>query len=204
MEHNRDKFFNQKGVSLVELLVVISIIVVISTLAIMSLGSSKNQLGRQTVARELKVAFERARFDSVKRRAQDSSVQAKVVVAGNSFTLKTDINQNGTLEAGEDRVNTSWNSSISIRGEDGSPIASPITVSFNKRGEITTTGGTAFLVCNGDCSTTRTVSNSNLVIVTTTGTVNILPGGTTVPTFAPPSVTTVPSNANIQSTVTIN
>ncbi len=204
MEHNHDKFFNQKGFSLVELLVVISIIVIISTLAIMRISSPKIQLERQTVARELKVAFERARFDSVKRRALDSDKQAKVVVTANSFRLRTDINQNGTLETSEERVNTSWNAGVTIRGADGSPIASPITVSFDKRGEITATGGTAFLVCNGDCSTTRTVSNSNLVIVTTTGTVNILPGGTTALTFAPPSVTTVPSNANIQSMVTIN
>ncbi len=210
MEHNRDKFSNEKGLSLVELLMVISIIVIISTLAIMSLGSSKDQMIRQTVARELKVAFERARFDSVKRRAPkddllDIDEQANVVVTENSFTLKTDINQNGTLEAAEDRVNTSWNSIISIRDESGAPLTSPITVAFDKRGEITTTGGTAaFLVCNGDCSTTRNVNNSNLVIVTMTGTVNILPGGATAPTFAAPGVTSVPSNANIQSMVTIN
>ncbi len=204
MEHNSDKFFNQKGVTLMEMLIVILIIMILSTFAIMNISSPKIQLERQTVARELKVAFERARFDSVKRRAQ-SGVQANVVVEGNSFTLKTDINQTGTLEPSEDRVNTSWKPGISIRDEDGAPIAAPITVTFDKRGEATAAPGAAnFLVCNGDCSATPTVSNSNLVIVTTTGTVNILPGGAEVPDFANPSVTTVPSNANIRSMVTTN
>ncbi len=207
MKQKGDKFFNQNGVTLVELLIVILLIIIVSTIAIMNMGSSKIQFERQTVARELKIAFERARFDSVKRRADGNtgSPMANVIVEGNSFTLKTDINQNGTLEAGEDRVNTSWKPGISIRDEDGAPIAAPITVTFDKRGEVTATGGTAnFLVCNGDCSATPTVSNSNLVIVTTTGTVNILPGGATVPTFANPGVAPVPSNANIRSIVTIN
>ena len=203
MEDNREDFFNQKGVTLVELLAVISIIVIVSTIAFMSFGSSKKQLSRQNVARELKVAFERARFDSVKRRAQSGN-QASVVVEGNSFTLKTDVDQNGTIEAGEERVNTSWNSDISILSQNGSASTPTITVAFNKRGETDTTGGTAvFLVCNGDCRTPNS-SNSNLVLVTATGTVNILPGGTTTPTFAAPSVTPVPHSANIRAETRIN
>ena len=202
MEDNREDFFNQKGVTLVELLAVISIIVIVSTIAFMSFGSSKKQLSRQNVARELKVAFERARFDSVKRRAQSGN-QASVVVEGNSFTLKTDVDQNGTIEAGEERVNTSWNSDISILSQNGSASTPTTTVEFNKRGETVTTGTAVFLVCNGVCST-PTASNSNLVLVTATGTVNILPGGTTTPTFAAPSVTSVPNNANIRAETKIN
>ncbi len=203
MKGNRNKFFNQRGVTLVELLIVLVVIVIISTIAVMNMGSSKIQFERQTVARELKVAFERARFDSVKRRAQNSE-QANVVVEENSFTLKTDINQNGTLEASEDRVNTSWNPGISICDTAGVGLSSSVTVKFDKRGEVTTTGEPAvFLVCNGDC-TTPNASNSNLVVVTATGTVNILPGGATVPTFATPNVTPVPTNANIRPIVSIN
>ena len=198
MKQKDDKFFNQKGVTLVELMVVILLIVILSTIAIMNMSSSKIQFERQTVARELKVAFERARFDSVKRRAI-SSQQANVVVTENSFTLKTDINQNSTIETSEDRVNSSWNPGISIRNTSGAAaLSSAVTVAFNKRGESNPTGGSAFLVCNGDC-TTPNVSNSNLVVVTATGTVNILSGGATVPTFSIPSVTTVNTNANIRS-----
>ncbi len=203
MKHNRDKFFNQKGVSLVEMLAVISIIIILSTIAVMRLGSSKAQLERQNVARELKVAFERARFDSVKRRAQTGSL-ANAVVGTNSFTMKTDINGNGTIETAENRVNTSWNSVISIRNQNGTALSADVTVAFNKRGETVLYGAPAvFLVCNGDCSTPA-VNNSNLVVVTATGTVNILPGGATIPTFAAPGVTSVNTNTGIRSIVTIN
>jgi Tfp pilus assembly protein FimT len=56
-------------------MVVILVLAIVSTIAIMNMGSSKIQLERQTVARELKVAFERARFDSVKRRAASAQQQ---------------------------------------------------------------------------------------------------------------------------------
>jgi len=196
MKQRSDKFLDQTGVTLVELLIVILLLVIVSTIAIMNMGSSKIQFERQTVARELKVAFERARFDSVKRRAQ-SGVQANVVVEGNSFTLKTDINQNGTIEASEDRVNSSWNPGIAIRNTSGAALPAT-TVAFNNRGETITTGGAAtFLVCNGNCSA-PSASNSNLVVVTATGTVNILSGDATVPTFVAPSVTPVPTGADIR------
>ncbi len=202
MEDNRNKFFNQRGVTLVELLVIVLIIIVVSTIALVSFGSSKKQLSRQNVARELKVAFERARFDSVKRRAQVGN-HANVVVTANSFTLKTDIDQDGTIEPGEERVNSSWNSDISILSQDGSASTPTTTVEFNKRGETVTTGTAVFLVCNGVCST-PTSSNSNLVLVTATGTVNILPGGATAPTFVAPGVTNVNSSSGIRSETTVN
>jgi prepilin-type N-terminal cleavage/methylation domain-containing protein len=208
MKYNRRESITESGVSLIELLVVISIIGIISTIAIVSFGSATSITRRQTVARELKVAFERARFDSVKRRAQDSAEQAKVEINQNSFKLTTDVNQNGVLETNEIRTNTSWNTSISIRSQNGATLTSPpITILFNKRGEpVTSAGATAtavFLVCNGTCSTLNS-SNSNLVLVTPTGTVNILPGGTSIPTFAAPGVTSIPTGTDILPETKIN
>jgi prepilin-type N-terminal cleavage/methylation domain-containing protein len=180
MKQKDDKFFNQKGVTLVELMVVILLIVILSTIAIMNMSSSKIQFERQTVARELKVAFERARFDSVKRRADGNtdSPMASVVVAGNSFTLKTDINQNGTIETSEDRVNSSWNPGISIRNTSGAAALRKRNVALIIAANQIQRVEQHFLVCNGDC-TTPSASNSNLVVVTATGTVNILSGGAT-------------------------
>jgi prepilin-type N-terminal cleavage/methylation domain-containing protein len=200
MKDFEQKLRNQRGVSLVELLIVIALIVVVSTLALMQFRTPSIQLKRQNVAQELKSAFERARFDSVKRRATGSA-QASVVVAPNSFTLKTDIDRDGNIETDEDRVNTSWDAAISIRQQSG-PISPSVTVTFNQRGEITSTGDTAFLVCNGNCSTS-TSGNSSLVIVTATGTVNLLPGGNAVPTFSPPSVSNVSTVANINPNVSL-
>jgi prepilin-type N-terminal cleavage/methylation domain-containing protein len=201
---------SENGFSLTEMIIVILIIAVISTIALMNIGSSKKQLGRQNVARELKSAFERARFDSVKRRATTSpDNRANVVISANSFTLNTDADQDGTIESGEESVNNAWMSDVSIKAITFSPttvtaITSPVTIYFDKRGEVTTSSGSAvFLVCNGDCST-PSVSNSNLILVTQTGTVNILSGGQTVPTFSTPVVNTISNSANINPDVTIN
>ncbi len=184
---NIGKKKSQAGVSYVELLVVITILVIVSTIALMNIGSAKKQLGRQNVARELKSAFERARFDSVKRRTVSAN-KANVVVTATSFTLNTDVNQNGTIEGGEARVNSTWMADVSICATNGVPLTSGVTISFDNRGEISSTGATTFLVCNGVC-TTPTASNSNKILVTATGTVNLLPGNAAIPTFSPPAIT---------------
>src|SRR4029079_12806544 len=81
---------DESGVTLIELLVVIVIIVIVCAIALMQRGSADAQFKRQNVARELKVAFERARFDSVKRRAQASpEARVTVVVDTSSYALTT-------------------------------------------------------------------------------------------------------------------
>ncbi|HEY2867651.1 MAG TPA: prepilin-type N-terminal cleavage/methylation domain-containing protein, partial [Pyrinomonadaceae bacterium] len=90
---------NQSGVSYVELLVVIAIIAVVATLALMSFGSSREKLKLQNAANGLKIAFERARFDSVKRRPENLDTFSRVDISGsptegNQYTLRTFIDPN--------------------------------------------------------------------------------------------------------------
>src|SRR5688572_33143247 len=118
----------QDGTTVVEVLVVVIIIAVIAAFAIMQKGSANEQFQRQGLARELKVAFERARFDSVKRRADTSSIQAKVVVNAMSFTLTTDRNQDGVLDTSDDQASNISGLNIVIAGDGG--ITLPVTVSF--------------------------------------------------------------------------
>lgn len=212
MKSKTNIFQNQKGVSLVELLVVIMIITIISTIALMQFGSSKNQFRRQNVAQELKTAFERARFDSVKRRAEIVSGvdnRAKVTVNTNSFTLTVDKNGNGTIEAADDLVNNFGTQNVTITNTAGNGIF-PVTVFYDKRGEVTATNNAGipinpiFIVCNGACtSATANSSNSNIVLVTPTGTVNLLAGGSAIPVFPTPAVTSVPAATNIKRDVTL-
>jgi prepilin-type N-terminal cleavage/methylation domain-containing protein len=207
---NSEKAQNQYGVTLVELLSVIAIIAIISTIALMQFGSSKQQFKRQNVAQELKTAFERARFDSVKRRADNTSIQAKVTVDANTFTLITDANQNGvTTDSGDSQVTDFSGQGISIT----STLALPVTVYFNKRGEVTDSAGVSmspsFLVCNPSCTISGNSSNANssnasLVLVTPTGTVNLLAGGSAIPSFAAPSpISNVATNCQIRNDVII-
>lgn len=205
MKSKTNIFQNQKGVSLVELLVVIMIITILSTIALMQFGSSKDQFRRQNVAQELKTAFERARFDSVKRRAV-SPHEAKVTVNTNSFTLTVDKNGNGTIEQpDDDSVNNFGSQNVTITDTAGITMTSPVTVFYNKRGEVTDNAGIPvnpiFIVCNGTCTPTPNSSNSNIVLVTPTGTVNLLAGGSAIPTFAAPLITNPTPSINVDVVV---
>jgi prepilin-type N-terminal cleavage/methylation domain-containing protein len=187
----------QAGVSLVETLVVIVIISIVAALALMQRGSANEQLRRQNVARELKVAFERARFDSVKRHPVSGGpiLPSYVTVTPSSYTLRTYNNgvandQVATLPAG-----------IAIERYDGTPLTS-FDVIFNMRGETGTSPPPQFYVCN-DVPCSHTNARANLVIVTPTGTVNLLPGGGTLPVFGNPVVTNVAGTANINPDVIV-
>lgn len=207
----RENYKLQSGVTLVELLIVIVVIGIVSSIAMMQLRTPKNQLSRQNVARELKVAFERARFDSVKRRVATNAEMAKVTVSATAFTLTTDVNLNGTLESSDDSINNFSNQDVTITNTTGNAMVFPVTITYNKRGEPiakdanNVTVSPIFLICNGTCnSNNATSSNANIVLVTATGTVNLLPGNGAVPTFATPNVTTVPGNANISNLAVVN
>jgi prepilin-type N-terminal cleavage/methylation domain-containing protein len=194
---NDHNFHAQSGLSLVELLVVIVIIVILATFALMQRGSANEQFQRQNVSRELKVAFERARFDSVKRRAECAN-RAKVIVDTNSFTLWTDTDLDGTPESGES-ITTTAPANIVISHHSG--VSLPVTLYFNKRGDIDprdasdTVIDPAFYACNNSCAVPAN-DNANLILVTQTGTVNLLSGTATIPSFGVSGGTAV--NASIE------
>jgi prepilin-type N-terminal cleavage/methylation domain-containing protein len=193
--------------TLLELLIVIAIIGILSAFAVMRFNFTTIQFERQENTRLLKAAFERARFDSVKRRAENINTWASVAVTSNSFTLTIDQNMNGVMTDANDSIVTSFaGQNITITGMNSLSI--PVTVYFNQRGEVVNNSGTtispAFLVCNGTCSSDNdTSSNANIILVTPTGTVNMLPGGSNIPNFTPPGVTSVPANSHINTDVTV-
>ena len=192
---DRNNRKNERGVSFVELLVVIVIISVISAIALLQRGSADAQFKRQNAARELKVAFERARFDSVKRRAVGGSApQASVTVTPTSYTLRTYNNDVNGVVVANDQV-MSLPTGIVIARYDGVTLTS-FAVSFNMRGETAASPAPRFYVCNTSCSS-PTNANSNIVLVTSTGTVNLLAGGTGLPSFGIPSVNTIPTDTGV-------
>lgn len=188
----------QSGFSLVELLVVITIIAIVASLAMMQRGNANEQFQRQNAAREIKVALERARFDSVKRRADGAAVPfAYVTIQATQFILVTDVNQDGDVTDTGDSVATPFPPNITITPRSG--LSLPLTVSYNRRGEPDLTD-INMLVCNDTCDyTSDTTANANLLVVTATGTVEMLPGGTSPATFPTPTVTTVPANTAVRS-----
>lgn len=195
---------NDAGFSLVELLVVIGIICVLSAVAVMQLTTSNERFIRQNAARELKAAFERARFDSVKRRPVSTTGFANVSLTTSSFTLTTDRNLNGTLETADGLLRDLSGTSVVIAVSGGTAL--PYSVYFNQRGETVNNSGASispvFLVCSGSCSS-PTSANANIVLVTPTGTVNLLPGDAAIPTFPTPNVTSVPVSSDVSKVVSI-
>jgi type II secretory pathway pseudopilin PulG len=205
MEDKRRQISDERGFSITEAIIVIVIIIILSSVALMQFGGTNSadaQFKRQNVARELKVALERARFDSVKRHAEGAG-PASVVVNSGSYTLTTDLNQDGTFQSQESQVTTFSGQGITISGYNS--ISLPVTVTFNKRGEASTNGDVnpVFVVCNGTCPQTPSSSNANIVLVTPTGTVNLLAGGSTPPTFSAPNVSNIATSTGVSNIVSV-
>jgi prepilin-type N-terminal cleavage/methylation domain-containing protein len=183
------KLNSQSGVSLVELLVVIIVIAIVASMALLQRGSAQAQFQRQNISRELKTAFERARFDSVKRRAECPAAQAKVTVYVDHFILTTYQIQSGTLTA----VNETNNFSGSVISTNGNTTPE-VVVSFDQRGEVSATRSASaiapvFNICNGTTCSGAGVSTADTVLISRTGTVNLLAGLASGPSFGAPGGT---------------
>ena len=195
MRNTHESNSHQSGVTVVELLVVIVIIAVLAAFALMQRGAANEQLTRQNAAQQLKTAFERARFDSVKRRAVASDELARVTVTPTSFTLRTYSNDVNGVSVALDQATTlppgiviaHFSNLVTLTSQD---------VTFDMRGETPASPLPQFLVCNFSCGSADN-TNSNIVIVTATGTVNLLAGGSTLPTFGVPTVTNVNTSTGI-------
>ena len=132
---------SQKGASVIELLIVFVVIAVLFTMAAAQFGRTGENFERQNIAREFKISLERARFDSVKRRAATWATESRVdITSPTAFSYATDLNQNGILDdPGEVRVVDFQNrSNVTIQGNG---LVFPITVRFDQRGQITVKDG---------------------------------------------------------------
>lgn len=212
----KPKLNSQSGVSLIETLVVLIIASVLATFAIGQFAKSRKDLQRQNLSRELKINLERARFDSVKRRAVDPGATAAAdtrawvrIDSATSFTVATDLNMNGTLELAETRQ-------ISFSGRvNASIIASssdyPLMIKFDQRGQTTITNNSgatidsSFTICGNNCTaTTADAGNADVIYISPTGTIAMSPGGTAQPTFQNPTVSVVSNGANIDNRLSVN
>ena len=199
----------QFGFSLIELLIVIVIIGVLSTLALLTFGRSKVDLQRQAITREFKNYLERARFDSVKRRASIPAEQANVVLTGpSSFTAQIDFDENRTLQANEVRVvDFAQRAATQIVVSDVG-INYPVTIRFNQLGHVIATdnAGTAvnpvvFTICSStNCTATST--ERTVISLSTSGTVAIMLDGQSPTAVPTPIITNSPPTINCYVVVT--
>lgn len=198
------------GFSLIELLIVMVILAIIVTFAVLALGSSQKTLKRQSIAKEFKVALERSRFDSIKRRASSCADMARVeITSPTSFRYFTDLNQDGTIEAGVDERVVNFGAYSGVIIVDDPTPTFPIIIRFDSRGQTTsgpcgseTVAQTPTHFCEAPCIT-RDSSNSNSIYVSPTGTVAFLIGGESVPGFIAPTVSTVATSAGINEDLAV-
>jgi len=186
---------SQRGFSVLEVLVVLSILGVLTTAAVLSLGNSTKGLKRQNIARSFKNSLERARFDSVKRRASKCENKARVEITSPvSFVLLTDANENGTIDPAEEGKTVIFDPRDDVSIVYDHDVAYPIVIRFDRRGNPSsgpcaaeTDIETPTVFCTMPCiAATADASNSNNIFVSKTGVVAFMDGGSMAPVFDPP------------------
>ena len=208
----------QSGFSIVELLIVLTMVAILSTLAVMQFRSSKTDFERQNITHEFKVYLERARFDSVKRRAVTDNEKSRIILnSSSSFTAVLDFDGNGTIDSNNDgtpdasdtrQVNFTQRSSTQILVSN--TLNYPVTVRFDQRGHITSTDSTGnavapvFTICSKNCTGTASNSDLSVLSVSTSGTVAILRGGQNPSALPTPVITATPATVNCYVLVNIN
>ncbi|QQS42541.1 MAG: hypothetical protein IPM63_06295 [Acidobacteriota bacterium] len=198
---------SQRGASVLEMIIVVVIISILVVFAVAQFGDATNVYETQNVARELKVNFERARFDSVKRRPDtDLQMSNIVLVDNNTITVSIDVNQDGVLSTAETRtIDFAVRNNVRIVGVG---ISYPVTIRFDRRGHVTATNslGTEidpiFIVCDG-CTSFEDADSptSYFVTLSPTGTVSMFDNGETPPTVQDPTVLSINSNSAIEPLV---
>ena len=197
------KICSHQGFTLTEVMIVITILAVLTGFALLYFGNAKTELQRQRIAREFKVYLERARFDSVKRRAVDSTEMAKITLnSPTAFTATIDLNNNGKLDSTDNRhVDFTQRSNTQIIVADA--LNYPITILFNQRGHINAfdNSGNAidpvFTICSKNCAgTPETNRDLTVISISTTGTVAILKDGQTTSALPTPSITNATPELN--------
>ncbi len=90
---------NQKGFSIMQLIVVIAVVSVISSLAYLGITSARQRIRLTNSSRLLASYVEKARVDSVRRHPMTSDLMAGVEVLNQTtYRVKMDFDGNGTVE----------------------------------------------------------------------------------------------------------
>ncbi|MFN2497482.1 MAG: tetratricopeptide repeat protein [Pyrinomonadaceae bacterium] len=128
----------QKGFSVIELLIVLSIISVLSGFALMQITRARQAMIRENAARQFAGYLEKARVDSLRRHATTSAQMAQVSIVNASFyTVAIDANGDGALDA----------PTVVSLASDGLQLNGPFprTIYFNWRGRTVDAAGNVAL-----------------------------------------------------------
>jgi type II secretory pathway pseudopilin PulG len=126
-----------RGFSLIELVIVASVIFVVAGFALTQITSARQVLVRNNATRELTSYIEKARRDSIRRHSTTASQMARVtLLTSSSYSVTLDSDGDGTMDV--DRViNLPANSNLSFSG------SFPRSVRFDWRGRTADSSGIA-------------------------------------------------------------
>lgn len=123
------------GFTVIELLIVVSIVSVVCGFALMQITRARQVMVRENAARQLDSYLEKARVDSLRRHATASAQMAQVTIINATFySVTIDADGNGTLDAPK-VISLPGNSSLQFN----TPY--PRTIYFNWRGRTVDSAG---------------------------------------------------------------
>lgn len=128
----------QNGFTVIELLIVLTIISVLSGFALMQITRARQVMIRENAARQLAGYLEKARVDSIRRHPMTSAQMAQVSIINATFyTVTIDANGDGALDAPQ----------VVSLAPDGLQLNGPFprTIYFNWRGRTVDAAGNVAL-----------------------------------------------------------
>ena len=155
------KLSNAAGVSVLELLIVLTMLAVITGFALMRIVRARQVMVRANAAQELMAYLEKARLDSVRRHPNTTAEMAQVSILNATFySVTIDSDGNGTLDAPK-VLSLPVNSDLQFTG------AFPRTIYFNWRGR--TVDSTNAIATPATISISSSTYGSTLINVNDTG-----------------------------------
>lgn len=126
----------ERGVSIVEILIVVTMLGVVSAFAVMQIAGSQQAMRLTNSAREFMSWLDKTRLDSVRRHAMGTGEMAKITIASaNTYTVTIDQNGDGSLDPAL---------SITFPGTHGAVFAGvtfPTVIYYNWRGRAVDNNG---------------------------------------------------------------
>ena len=155
------KFSDAAGVSVLELLIVLTMLAVITGFALMSIVRARQIMIRANAAQELMAYLEKARLDSVRRHPNTTAEMAQVSTLNATFySVTIDSDGNGALDTPK-VISLPVNSGLRFSG------TFPRTIYFNWRGR--TVDSTNTIAAPATISISNSTYGSTLINVSDTG-----------------------------------
>jgi Tfp pilus assembly protein FimT len=150
----------ERGVSIVEILIVVTMVGVVSAFAVMQIAGAQRAMRLSNSAREFTSWLDKTRLDSVRRHAVGGEMANVTITSANTYTVKIDQDGDGTLDEAR---------TISFPATHGAVFAGvtfPTVIYYDWRGRAVDNGGN---LLNLSFSLQDSGGNTNPIILRGTG-----------------------------------